>query len=273
MWRHRQSTRKRCTTPVTARSWSPAGSSAAGRSFGQGCCEVAAALDRRLHWGADTLLLGLGVRCCATRHLASPFGLRRSLGSRPLARRKYVHFSPRLRPRDIASFVSPMSSLDCKSAMNARSCPERTRSARLRSSGLQYLRDLASPPLIRQCKSFRARCFGSLASCSLLPPRLLALVPGAPRGLGWANLAEGRLRLDRLPATAAGRLSSPAGPPRERSGDPGDGIPCGRQESLRPAVLRCAAALRLRLGCGSIALGRSIAIAVAMGAARREAGD
>ena len=60
-----------------------------------------------------------------------------------------------------------------------------------------------------------------LVSYSLLLPRLLALVPGAPRGLGWANLAEGRLRLDRLPATAAGRLSSPAGPPRAGRGDPG----------------------------------------------------
>ena len=44
-------------------------------------------------------------------------------------------------------------------------------------------------------------------------------------------------------------------------------------ESLRPAVLRCAVALRLTPGCGSIAPGRSIAIVVAMGAARRETGE
>ena len=46
---------------------------------------------------------------------------------------------------------------------------------------LDRLRELASPPLIRQRKSFRARCVCALASRSLLPPRLLALAPGAPR--------------------------------------------------------------------------------------------
>jgi hypothetical protein len=35
-------------------------------------------------------------------------------------------------------------------------------------------------------------------------------VRGRPRGLGWADLAEGRLCLDHLPATAVHRLSSPA---------------------------------------------------------------
>ena len=62
------------------------------------------------------------------------------------------------------------------------SCRERTRSTHLRSSGLQYLCELVSPPFARRRKSFRARCIRPLALCSLLPPRLLALVPGAPRG-------------------------------------------------------------------------------------------
>jgi hypothetical protein len=65
--------------------------------------------------------------------------------------------------------------------------------------------------------------------------------------LGWANLAEGRLRLDRLPATAAGRLSSPAGPPRGR-GDP------GRRHSSRKA--RKSPAYRPPLRCGPSAAPR-----------------
>ena len=65
--------------------------------------------------------------------------------------------------------------------------------------------------------------------------------------LGWANLAEGRLRLDRLPATAAGRLFSPAGPPRGR-GDP------GRRHSSRKAK-KCPAC-RPPLRCGPSAAPR-----------------
>ena len=73
--------------------------------------------------------------------------------------------------------------------------------------------------------------------------------------LGWANLAEGRLRLDRLPATAAGRLSSPAGPPRGRGPRPTAFLAQGKKVSGLPS----SAALRpfgLSLGCGSIAPGR-----------------
>jgi hypothetical protein len=50
----------------------------------------------------------------------------------------------------------------------------------------------------------------------------------APHGLGWADLAEGRLRLDRLPATAVRRISSPAA----------NAAFLARQERLRTAVLR-----------------------------------
>ena len=85
------------------------------------------------------------------------------------------------------------------------------------------------------------------SSCvSPLPPLSPYSFRARHADLEWANLAEGRLRLDRLPATAAGRLSSPAGPPRADAGTPADGIPRARQESLRPAVLRCAPALRLK---------------------------
>ena len=111
--------------------------------------------------------------------------------------------------------------------------------------GLLRSGEPAASPLMRQRKSFCALCVRPLASRSLLPPVSPCSFRARHADLGWANLAEGRLRLDRLTATAAERLSSPAGPPRARAGTPADGIPRGRQESLRPAVLRCAPALRL----------------------------
>ena len=69
---------------------------------------------------------------------------------------------------------------------------------------MQYLRELASPPLMRQGKSFRAQCVRPLASRSPLPPLSPCSFRARHADLEWANLAEGRLRLDRLPATAAG---------------------------------------------------------------------
>jgi hypothetical protein len=123
---------------------------------------------------------------------------------------------------------------------------------------------------MRQRRSFRARCVGALAS--RMPSVSSRSFRARHTNLGWANLAEGRLHLDRLSATAAFRFFPLLRRPR-RAREPSDGIPRGRQKSVRPAVLRCAAALRLCLGCGSIAPGRSIAIVVAIGAARRETGD
>ena len=129
---------------------------------------------------------------------------------RPICRRRVdeIRFSARLRPR-VSRRSSAHSLRSTTNGHECSSCPGRTRSAHLRSSGVQYPRELASR---RWCAgaSLFARCVRPLASCSLLPPRLLALVPGAPRGPRMANcLAEGRLRLDRLTATAAGRLFFP----------------------------------------------------------------
>jgi hypothetical protein len=66
----------------------------------------------------------------------------------------------------------------------------------------------------------------------------------------WLDLAEGRLRLDRLNAMAAVRLSSPGLRPF-----------LARQESLTAAILRCAAA---QTGAASIAFGFQIAIEAAV---------
>ncbi|MFZ1894620.1 MAG: hypothetical protein WAU59_11160, partial [Rhodoplanes sp.] len=63
-----------------------------------------------------------------------------------------------------------------------------------------------------------------------MPQLLLALFQARPAGLGWANLAEGRLRLDRLPATAAARLFPLPGHPARSAGTPTDGIPRARQK-------------------------------------------
>jgi len=84
----------------------------------------------------------------------------------------------------------------------------------------------------------------------------LCLVDRSKRPLQWADLAEGRLRLDRLCGNGADRLSSPAGCaviPRETTKSPG-----------------CHPPLRfgLRAGAASIASGLSIAIEAAMVRAR-----
>jgi uncharacterized protein (DUF736 family) len=84
----------------------------------------------------------------------------------------------------------------------------------------------------------------------------LCLVDRSKRPLQWADLAEGRLRLDRLCGNGADRLSSPAGCaviPRETRKSPG-----------------CHPPLRygLRAGAASIASGLSIAIEAAMVRAR-----
>jgi len=75
-----------------------------------------------------------------------------------------------------------------------------------------------------------------------------------PRDLSWLDLAEGRLRLDRLAATASGNfLPLPAAPPF-----------LARQESRLPPS---SAALRLsKLSASSIASGLTIAIEAAMDA-------
>ena len=66
----------------------------------------------------------------------------------------------------------------------------------------------------------------------------------------WLDLAEGRLRLDRLNRNGGGRLSSPGLRPF-----------LARQESLTAAILRCAAA---QAGAASIAFGFQIAIEAAV---------
>ena len=66
----------------------------------------------------------------------------------------------------------------------------------------------------------------------------------------WLDLAEGRLRLDRLNRNGVMRLSSPALRPF-----------LARQESLTAAILRCASA---RVGAASIAFGFQIAIEAAV---------
>ena len=127
---------------------------------------------------------------------------------------------------------------------------------------------------MRQRKSFCARCVCALASRSLLPPRLLALTPGAPReppmgefGRGPAaprSFARNGVRSTFFPYRATPR------------GTRGPRPTAFLAEDKKVSGLPSSAALwplGLRLGCGSIAPGRSIAIAVAMGAARRETGD
>jgi hypothetical protein len=124
--------------------------------------------------------------------------------------------------------------IDICSSSGLRSCDSK-------AMRLHRLRELASPPLIRQRKSFRARGVCALASRSLLPP-VSRSFRARHADLEWANLAEDRLRLDRLPATAAERLSSPAGPPSAGRGDP------GRRHSSRKT--RKSPACRPPLRCG-----------------------
>ncbi len=67
----------------------------------------------------------------------------------------------------------------------------------------------------------------------------------------WLDLAEGRLRLDRLNRNGVGETFFPWASPIPRDG----------QESLTAAILRCAAA---RAGAASIAFGFQIAIEAAV---------
>ena len=67
----------------------------------------------------------------------------------------------------------------------------------------------------------------------------------------WLDLAEGRLRLDRLNRNGGGETFFPWASPIPRAG----------QESLAAAILRCAAA---RVGAASIAFGFQIAIEAAV---------
>jgi len=109
--------------------------------------------------------------------------------------------------------------------------------------GLRVLPKFGSPYLPANASLLRPSRL-SFPQSQLVATSLPASFRARPAGLGWTNLAERRLRLDRLPATAAGRLFSPAAPPRAGARGPGDGFPRGRQKSLRPAVLRSAPALR-----------------------------
>jgi hypothetical protein len=67
----------------------------------------------------------------------------------------------------------------------------------------------------------------------------------------WLDLAEGRLRLDRLNRNGCGETFFPWASPIPRAG----------QESLTAAILRCATA---RAGAASIAFGFQIAIEAAV---------
>jgi len=105
---------------------------------------------------------------------------------------------------------------------------------------LRYLRELASPPLMRQRESLHAWCVHPLASRSLLPPRLLALVPGAPREPRMGESGRGPAT-PRSSARNGGRATffpCRATPRRTRG-------PRRRHSSRKKESLRCAAALRL----------------------------
>jgi len=133
-------------------------------------------------------------------------------------------------------------------------------SAQPRYAGEEIRRDQLDPcavPVSFQCRAelgrtgedaneplVRGRRFAALdANAHLIPRRgvspscqkvrtVIKSLSVCPRGhhccLGWADLAEGRLCLDHLPAMAVRRLSSPA---LAR-------IPRDAQESLRSAILR-----------------------------------
>ncbi len=78
----------------------------------------------------------------------------------------------------------------------------------------------------------------------------------------WLDLAEGRLRLDRLNRNGVGETFFPwaCHPARKSAGTPVRPF-LARQESLADAILRCAAA---RVGAASIAFGFQIAIEAAV---------
>ena len=79
----------------------------------------------------------------------------------------------------------------------------------------------------------------------------------------WLDLAEGRLRLDRLNRNGGSETFFPwaCHPAQRPRGDPGSPIPRAGQESLTAAILRCASA---RAGAASIAFGFQIAIEAAV---------
>ena len=137
------------------------------------------------------------------------------------------------------------------------------------AANLQHVRRTRTPsepcrsprpmlPFVRCCMSFCDRGRPPLVRSVRRPPRLSpGLLDGcAPRCLGWPDLAEGRLRLDRLCRNGRRKLSSPDGKPSFLA----------RQESPRPPS---SAALRLTsASASSIASGRTIAIEAAIGATR-----
>ena len=79
----------------------------------------------------------------------------------------------------------------------------------------------------------------------------------------WLDLAEGRLRLDRLNRNGVSETFFPWASPRATSP-----IPRAGQESLTAAILRCASALA---GAASIAFGFQIAIEAAVVAGSKKA--
>jgi hypothetical protein len=106
-----------------------------------------------------------------------------------------------------------------------------------------------------------------------LPPVSSRSFRARHANLGWANLAEGRLRLDRLLQRRPSDFLPLPGHPAQ---DAGTRPTAFRAEDKKASGLPSSAALRpfgLRLGCSSITPGRSIAIAVAIGAARQETGE
>ena len=99
--------------------------------------------------------------------------------------------------------------------------------------------------MLHQRKSFRAQRVHSLAPRGPMPARFLALVPGAPREPRMGESGRGPAA-PRSSARNGGLHFFPLpGHPAQDAGTSADGIPRGRQKSVRPAVLRCAPALRL----------------------------
>ena len=90
------------------------------------------------------------------------------------------------------------------------------------------------------------------------------------RASHWLDLAEGRLRLDRLNRNGGSETFFPwaCHPAQRPRGDPGSPIPRAGQESLTAAILRCASA---QTGAASIAFGFQIAIEAAVVAGSKQA--
>jgi hypothetical protein len=160
-----------------------------------------------------------------------------------LSRAASLSVSPYVAAHAISRRSSTHSLRSTANGHESSSCPERTRSTHLRSSGLQHLRELDR-------RRWRAGASLSARGAFVLSRHAACCRHASLRSfrarhadLGWANLAEGRLHLDRLSATAAFRFFPLLRRPR-RAREPSDGIPRGRQKSVRPAVLRCAPAHR-----------------------------